>query len=53
MKNSYAKIKKVIGEKTPEEFEEMKEYVEKAYREAVEKRNFVKKFVLESKKRHQ
>ncbi len=43
--SGYTKIKKVIGEKTPGEFEEMKEKVEKAYTEAIKKRNKILKFI--------
>ncbi|ODS40286.1 MAG: hypothetical protein A7315_09040 [Candidatus Altiarchaeales archaeon WOR_SM1_79] len=43
--SGYTKIKKVIGEKTPEEFDDMKENVEKAYKEAVEKRNEILDYV--------
>lgn len=41
----YTKIKKVVGEKTPEKFEEMKNNVERAYEEAVEKRNKILEFI--------
>jgi len=43
--SGYTKIKKVIGEKTPGEFEEMKKKVSGAYRETIEKRNKILKFI--------
>lgn len=43
--SGYTKIKKVIGEKTPKEFEEMKKNVDNAYKEAVKKREKILKFI--------
>ena len=43
--SGYTKIKKVIGEKTPEEFEEMKEKVAGAYEDAIEKRRKILEFI--------
>jgi hydrogenase expression/formation protein len=41
----YTKIKRVIGEKPPENMEEMKEGIEKAKREAIKKKKEIMKFI--------
>jgi|Deesub1362A_J573_1020465.scaffolds.fasta_scaffold00016_71 hydrogenase expression/formation protein len=41
----YTKIKKIIGEKTPQNVEKMKENIEKAKKEAVEKKKEIIKFI--------
>ena len=43
--SGYTKIKKVVGEKTPREFGEMKENVCRAYEEAIEKRKKILDYI--------
>lgn len=43
---AYTKIKKLVGDTTPEEFELMKEKVQKAADEAIDKKNKVVDFIL-------
>ncbi len=43
---SYTKVKKFIGESYPEEFNEMKERIEKAAKLALEKKSIIKEFIL-------
>ena len=43
--SGYTKIKKVVGEKTPAEFEAMKEKVDKSYHEAIEKRREILEYI--------
>lgn len=44
--SAYTPIKKVVGEKTPKNFEEIKREVEKSFKEVVEKKEKVKRFVF-------
>ena len=43
--SAYTKIKKVVGEQTPEKFEEMKKNVDNAYRDALKKKEEILKFI--------
>ncbi len=43
--SAYTPIKKVVGEETPEDFEEMRKRVDEAVRKAIEKKNYVKKLL--------
>ena len=43
---AYTKIKKLVGETTPEDFEEMKEKVQKASDAAIDKKDKVIKHIL-------
>lgn len=47
---AYTKIKKVVGEKTPEDFEEMKEKVKNAALKAIKKKNKIVEMIR--KKEH-
>ncbi|AIJ05452.1 AIR synthase related protein domain protein [Methanocaldococcus bathoardescens] len=49
--SAYTPVKKVVGEKKPENFEEMKEKVKKACDEAIKKKDFVVKLLKSRKKR--
>ncbi|MDR2545712.1 MAG: hypothetical protein LBD03_09315 [Methanobrevibacter sp.] len=44
---AYTKIKKVVGDKTPENFEPMKEKIEKAVVKSIKKKNDVVKYITE------
>ncbi len=43
--SAYTKIKKVVGEQTPEKFEEMKKNVNEAYQDALKKKQEILKFI--------
>ncbi len=43
--SAYTPIKKVVGEETPEDFEEMRRKVDEAVKKAIEKKNYVKKLL--------
>ena len=49
--SAYTPVKKVVGEKKPENFEEMKEKVKKACDEAIKKKDFVVELLKERKKK--
>jgi len=49
--SAYTPVKKVVGEKKPENFEEMKEKVKKACDEAIKKKDFAVKLLKERKKK--
>jgi len=43
---AYTKVKKFVGEESPEEVEEMKQRIEKAAKEAIDKKLMIKEFIL-------
>ncbi|OQX22618.1 MAG: hypothetical protein BWK75_00330 [Candidatus Altiarchaeales archaeon A3] len=43
--SAYTKIKKIVGEQTPEKFEEMKKNVNNAYQDALKKKQKILKFI--------
>jgi len=42
---AYTKIKKLVGETTPEDFQEMKEKVEKAAKQSIKKKDKIVNFI--------